>query len=257
MPLLVILTGCSQKPPSCDDDKTISSLKDLIVYAMHGDNAVNSVNPNDDPQKIIEKSIKGLKVEMKKVVKQGYDDKARVYACLGNMVVTEVTGNTHSVEINYSSQATEDKGGGFKVDIQGISPSLRLWGGNLELYYFKKRYSGEWAGTYSCTGINGATEGLQGPFSKPVVLVVDKNTLLGTMERTTQGGGIESLKSVGIVGVTTKLAGTGRNGSDDSWETQFSGRVSGMQFSADGNISIEGNRVLRACTLKLDLPSNP
>lgn len=257
IPVMAILVGCAQKPPSCADEKTIASIKDVIVNAMGGDKATKSLLPNEDPQNIVEKAIKGLKVDLKNVVTQGYDEKARKHACRGNMVVTQVTGDTLSLDINYASQATEDKGGGFMVEIQGISQFLMQLGGDLKLYYFKKRYAGEWAGTYSCAGINDATEGLQGPFSRPVVLVVDKNTLMGTMERTTQGGGIESLKSVGIVGVTTKLAGTGRNGSDDTWVTQFNGQVSGMQFNATGNISVEGNRVIRNCRLKLDLPSNP
>jgi hypothetical protein len=256
VPLLVILAGCAQKPPSCADEKTIASIKDVIVNAMGGDKATKSLLPNEDPQNIVEKAIKGLKVELKNVVTQGYDEKARKHTCRGNMVVTQVTGDTLSLDINYASQATEDKGGGFMVEIQGISQFLMQLGGDLKLYYFKKRYAGEWAGTYSCAGIDGATEGAQGPFAKPVVLVVDKNNFRGKMERTTQGGGVERLVSVIAVGATMDLVGKGSNNPDDTWETRFKGDVTGMQFNATGNITVEGNRVLRACTLKLDLPSN-
>lgn len=254
-PLLVFLVGCSQKPPSCADEKTIATIKDIVVNSVGSNKGENTLGQNEDPQKILDKALKAIKIELINVVTQGYDEKARKHACRGKIVATTVTGDTLSLDVGYTSQATEDKGGGFMVEVEGFSQFLRQLRHNLELYYLGKRYGGEWAGTYNCSGINDATEGLQGPFSKSVVLIVEKNTLRATMERTTQGGGIEKL--AGQAGVTMQLAGKGRNGSDDSWVTQFNGRVSGMKFTADGNISIEGNRIIRACTLKLDLPSNP
>ena len=257
VPLLIILTGCAQKPPSCADEKTIATIKNIVVNYLLDGKTIKAIHKSEDPQNIIDKAIKGLKVEMKNVVTQGYDDKARKHACRGNMVVTEVTGNTLSLDVSYISQATEDKGGGSMVEIEGISKFLIELDGNLTLNYYKKRYAGEWAGTYSCAGIDGATEGPQGPFTKQVVLVVDKDYMRGKMERTTQGGGIERLVTVGTVGGTMQLAGKGSNNPDDTWETRFAGKISGMQFTANGNITVEGNRVLRACTLKLDLPSNP
>lgn len=253
LPLLAILVGCAQKPPSCADERTIATIKNIIVTSME-EKAANFVPPAEDPQNIIGKAINGLKVEMKNVVSQGYEDKARRYYCRGSMVVTEVSGDTLTWDIVYMSQATEGKGSSSIVEVQGVAQYVLQLDGNLRLNYYKKRYAGEWVGTYSCSGINGETDGLQGPFSKPVVLVVEKNTLRATMERTTLGGGIEKL--TGQAGVKMQLAGKGRNGADDSWDTQFNGGVSGMQFTANGNISIEGNRIIRACTLKLDLPSN-
>jgi hypothetical protein len=255
VPLLAILVGCSQKPPSCADEKTIATIRDIVVNSVGSNKGVNTLGENEDPQKILEKALKAIKIDLSNVVTQGYDEKARKHACRGKIVATTTTGDTLSLDVGYTSQATEDKGGGFMVEIDGFSQFLQQLRQNLVLYYFKKRYSGEWAGTYSCSGINDATEGLQGPFSKPVVLVVEKSALRATMERTTQGGGIEKLE--GQAGVTMQLAGNGRNGSDDAWETKFNGRVSGMQFNATGNISVEGNRVIRNCRLKLDLPSNP
>lgn len=138
VPLLVILTGCAQKPPSCADEKTIATIKDIVVNYLLDGKTIKAIPKSEDPQNIIDKAIKGLKVEMKNVVTQGYDDKARKHACRGNMVVTEVTGNTLTLDVSYISQATEDKGGGSMVEIEGISKFLIELDGNLTLNYYKK-----------------------------------------------------------------------------------------------------------------------
>jgi hypothetical protein len=245
---LALLSACS-KPPGCADPETLETMKSIVT-----DN-VKTAMPQllkaavlaDDPKKIQDAYYQNLRVEVVNVVSDGYNEKAKKNTCKGNMSITSLTG-TLSRAVSYSTQKTEDKDGGFLVEIAEFQPTITEVAADLRNHYLLTRYSGNWSGPYVCDGIEGATDGARGPFTMPVTLVVDAH-LNAKLERTTKGGGIEVL--TGSFGPTVELTGQGKNSPDDTWVTRFDGKVNGLVFTAKGDIMLDENRPLRSCTLNL------
>jgi hypothetical protein len=249
-----VLAGCAKKPPGCADPETVKTLNTIVVDNVRALMPKFTGGENqDDPKNIQESYYQGLKSELVNVVSNGYNEQAKLNTCRGNLSVSTPSGEKFSRDISYTTQRTEDKDSQFLVEVQAFQPFIMAVSGDLTGYYFGKRYKGEWKGEYKCAGIDGATDGPQGPFSMPVSMVVDENRV-AVLERTTKGGGVESL--TGEVSSTVRLNGTGKNSPDDTWRTAFEGKVQGMDFSAQGGIVTEDNRLLRECRLKLTLPSN-
>ncbi len=245
---LLLLSACS-KPPECADKETLDVMKSIVT-----DN-VKLTMPQfftaemlaDDPKKIQDAYYQSLQVEVINVVSDGYNEKAKKNSCKGNMTITTPTGKL-SRPVDYSTQKTQDKDGGFLVEIEAFQPTVMAIAQDLRQHFVVNRYSGEWSGAYSCDGMAGETDGPRGPFSMTVTLVVDKQ-LKAKLERTTKGGGIEVL--TGTFGDTVTLKGQGKNSPDDMWFTQFEGTVKGLVFAAKGEIMLDENRPLRSCTLNL------
>lgn len=242
------LAACAKKPPACSDAEVAQTIASIIADNTIGQDPTFS----DDPQKIQEGYFQALKHDITNVVSDGYNEQAKKYSCRGRLSVSTITGETLSSNIVYSTQRTEGKGSDFLVEIEGFQPFLMAVMSDMNGYYLQKRYAGEWPGTYSCTGIDGAQEEPLGPFSMPVALIVNKD-MNAVLERTTLGGGVERLS--GHIQPYIRLRGKGKNSSDDTWQTEFEGRVKGMEFTATGKIEAPGRGVLRQCTLKLKLPS--
>lgn len=249
----LMLAGCS-KPPSCSDEQTTKSIHSML------DNRVKEIIPlvygalaNDDPQNIKDTYLQGLKVEISNVVSDGYNDQAKRYSCRGKLSVSTPSGGKYDRDIAYSTQRTEGKGSDFMVEVQAFDPFAGAVVKDLMADYFSKRFQGEWPGEYSCAGLDGATEGAQGPFSMPVTLVVDEHQR-AKLERTTKGGGIEILSGQ-LIPSGLQLSGQGRNSPDDTWSTVFQGKIQGLDYSAEGVITAPDNHVLRKCSLKFKLPS--
>lgn len=253
---VLAVAGCGSKPPGCADEATAGVIKSILA-----DNAKDALGfkIEDDTRKIADGYLQGLKVSLKNVVSDGYDDRAKKNSCRAKLVVNTPAGAEFSRDTQYTTQKTEDKSGGFLVEVEGAQAFINSIAGDLRPYYARKRYVGEWQGTYSCQGIAGASDGPQGPYSMPVALVVD-NDLNAKLERTTKGGGIETLAAqLGLDfvfgGRTLQLKGEGKNNPDDTWRAVFDGKVQGMDFTATGKLLNE-NQLLRTCSLKLTLPSN-
>ena len=251
-----LLAGCAKKPPGCGDAETFQTIHSMVV-----NNVKASMPPPagaaflqaDDPEKIQEGYFSTLKVEIVNVVSDGYIDQARKFTCRGSLTISTASGEKLSRDIVYSTQRTEDKDGGFLVEVQAFQPFVVAVNSDLAMYYYTKRLKGEWKGDYSCAGIDGAADGPQGPFTMPVVMVVDEK-LEAKLERTTKGGGIEILS--GRAGQKIELVGRGQNSPDDTWRAAFLGKVQGMEFQARGEIVTLDNRLLRQCTLQLKAPAS-
>ena len=87
----------------------------------------------------------------------------------------------------------------------------------------------------------------------PVAMVVEG--VNAKLERTTRGGGIETLKgefNSYMASPTFKLYGNGENSPEDRWSTSFAGKVAGKTFIADGAITVR-SETLRQCKLELTL----
>lgn len=250
----VVLAGCAKKPPGCADPETVKTLNAIVVDNVRALMPKLTGGQNqDDPKNIQEGYFQGLKSELVNVVTDGYSEQAKKNSCRGNLTVTTLSGETFSRDVSYTTQRTEDKDSQFMVEVQAFQPFIMAVSGDLTGYYFGKRYKGDWKGEYKCAGIDGTTDGPQGPFSMPVTMVVGDN-LAAVLERTTKGGGVERL--TGEAGAVVRLNGIGKNSPDDTWRTAFEGKVQGMDFSAQGGIVTEDNRLLRECSLKFTLPSN-
>ena len=247
----ILLTACAKKPPSCADSETIQTIQSMVVNDVKEYMPLLSGSPTvyqDDPMNIKDSYYQALKATVINVVSDGYNEQAKKNSCRGNLSVSTLSGQQFSRDIDYSTQSTEDKGGGFLVEVQAFQPFVTSVAGDLAAYYHLKRYAGEWKGDYRCEGIDGMQNGPQGPFSMPVTMVVDKQ-MNAKLERTTKGGGVEILS--GTIGQAMKLAGQGQNSPDDTWRTFFNGAFKGLTLNAEGEIATPEGRVLRQCTLSL------
>ncbi len=243
-----MLTGCG-KPPGCSDSATVEAITDMMLEASKPgfDKLVS-----DDPRGIMAGYIKSLRVSLSEVVSAGYNADAKLNVCRATLTVNTASGEPITRTTDYAVQKTEDKPG-FIVNVQNPIPFFTRIDTDAFFFYSRQRFQGEWPGTYSCSGIDGAADGPQGPFSMPVTMVVDKN-MNTKIERTTKGGGVEVMTGkVGSGG--GGMAGEGRNSPDDTWQVGFKGEVHGMDFTAQGQIK-SGTELLRMCTLQLKLPSN-
>lgn len=254
--IAVSLVGCAKKPPGCADPETVQTILSIAVSNSQALMPQTTNNPGryeDDPSKILERYFGGLKAELVNVRTDGYNEQAKKYACQGNLTLTTLSGSKFSRDIAYSTQRTEDKESKFWVEVAAFKPFINSVATDASMHYAIKRYVGEWKGDYICGGIEGAKDGPQGPFSMPVAMVVGQD-MRAKLERTTKGGGVETL--AGEAGHFIKLGGEGKNSPDDTWRTFFEGPVKGMDFTAAGEIFTEDKRLLRTCTLKLKLPTN-
>lgn len=200
-----------------------------------------------------EAKLDGLRADAEQCRQRLEELKAKKNSCRASMAVSTAAGETLSRDLVYTTQKTEDKSGGFVVEVLDVQPFVMGLVSDLTQHYLTKRFVGEWKGDYKCEGIDGATDGQQGPYSMPVALVVDAN-FKAKLERTTKGGGIEILS--GDAGYHMRLRGEGKNSPDDTWRTEFDGQVQGFSYEAKGQVSTPEGQVLRQCQLKLALPSS-
>jgi len=250
----IAVSACSSKPPGCADSETVSSAKALLVNSVNG--ALSQLNVADDPDGVMQKFFNGLKVELSSVVSNGYNADEKKQQCKASLTVTSITGDVGQRDIEYSTQKTEDKkNGDYLLEIQEFDPFITHEVQQALAYYEANRWAGEWKGTYSCQGINGAADGPQGPYSMPVTMEVSADK--ATLERTTKGGGTEKL--VGSFHLEDKttigLAGSGANSPDDKWNASFYGTVTGNNLVADGKttlpLALNNEQILRVCHLEL------
>jgi hypothetical protein len=250
--LTALVAGCSNKPPGCADPDTLTTVKQLVE-----DNANKYLSNrdafNDDPDGWMKKFYDELKVELSSVVSEGYKEDAKKQLCRGTLKVTTGSGQTLERAVEYSTQKTEDKKDSFLLEFQDFTAFGAGTAQEERKYYDGKRWAGTWNGIYACSGVNGATEGPQGPYSMPVSMVVEGTA--AKLERTTKGGGVETLEGKFdsmSAAEPYKLRGDGQNSPDDRWTTGFAGKVTGKRFVADGAITVRGE-ILRKCHLDLAL----
>ena len=250
--VIALLGGCGNKPPGCADPQTIETAKAMVVE--NTDKAIaNRQAFEDDPDGWLKKFYAAMKVEIKGVVSDGYKQDAKKQLCKGTMTITMIGGRTLERSVEYSTQKTEDQKDGFLLEIQDFAAFALGTSNEARKYFDANRWTGDWNGTYACSGINGAADGPQGPYSLPVTMTIQGSD--AKLERTTRGGGIEVLKGK-IESLTAqlplKLYGKGQNSPEDMWNTSFAGSVTGKRYVADGVIAVQGE-TLRACKLDVTL----
>lgn len=262
IPLLLALSACGSKPPGCADPETLATVKTLLV-----DDTLKAMAEQtaDDPEGWLQKFAQDMKVEVTGIVSDGYKADAKKQMCRGTLKVSMPTGSVAERSIDYSTQLTEDQKGAFLLEVQDVGPFVAATAQNAVAFYRANRWNGTWSGTYACSGVGGATEGPQGPYSMPVAMTVTGTE--ATLERTTLSGGIEKLKGRfddSGLGKPFELSGEGENTPDDKWSTDFEGQVQGLKLEASGVIRVgfvdsSGVnaafvvKVMRQCTLDLTL----
>ena len=256
------LVACGQKPPGCADTETLNTIRSLVVDDTKKALAKQAA---DDPEGWVQKFLDGLKVEVSGIVNNGYNADTKKQQCRGTMRVATPTDPVAERSIDYSTQVTEDQKRAFLLEIQNFEPFVVAVAQSASSFYDANRWSGTWSGTYACSGVNGTTTGLQGPFSLTVSMVVNGSE--ATLERTTRSGGIEKLKGrFDRSGLSRpfELAGTGQNTPEDEWLTSFVGQANGLKLVASGDIRVAVLNttapstkiemvVARTCTLELAL----
>jgi hypothetical protein len=246
------LVACGNKPPGCADAQTLNTAKGILVNNINKLLTTGEQKP-DDPDGWLEKFNDGMQVQINSIVSEGYKEDAKKQMCKGTMIVTAISGETAEREVEYATQATEDKHGGFLLEIENFTPFVQTMAGHAARYYLANRWSGNWGGMYSCNGIQGSVDGPQGPFALPVTMVVSGNH--AKLERTTVGGGIEKL--AGTIDGTFQLSGSGENTPEDRWNTIFNVKVAGKKATAEGVIRLTDGTVLRQCQIDLTMGASP
>lgn len=251
----LMMAGCAKKPPACSAPETQSLIRQITVSNAEQLKRIGyePVLLWGDPQGIAQAFFSALKVEVSNVVLDGYDADAKRNACRGDLKITTAAGTVLSRPISYTVQLTEDQSeNNFIVAIEEFKPLINAVSQDLAEYFRERRFVGEWPGTYACDGIDNDADGPRGPFSMRVTAVVGAD-LRPQLERTTVGGGVESLKGL-IADDKVWLRGTGRNTPDDAWSVEFTGKIEGMTYNANGLIKAPNGLVLRTCKLALTLP---
>ncbi|MDO8177865.1 MAG: hypothetical protein Q7T62_06435 [Undibacterium sp.] len=246
---LLLVSACSSKPPGCAEPETIKLFQTILT-----DNILKGLGTlateKNDPNGMIATRMKALKIELTAIVNEGYNAEAKKQSCRGTLKLSGITDEVVEQPVTFITQKTESKNDDFLLEIDQIQPVIEALTVNISSYYYFHRWAGEWSGDYSCLGIDGATEGLQGPFISSVVLKVPVGTLYeGTLERVTKTGGVEKL--VARMGNQVTLNGTGQNTPDDGWTVHFDGTISGKVLRAQGKIEVKDSPITRQCSLEL------
>jgi hypothetical protein len=254
---LVVMSGCSSKPPGCADPET-KALANQMLTERVTKYLANQVK-GDDPDGIVQKYLAGLKAELTEIVAEGYNEPARKQLCRAKLTVTGLIGGalpdtTTSSPVTYSTQKMLDQKDAFLLSMQNFDQLGLAVSADAESYFWKQRAGGIWKGTYACSGMGGATDGPQGPYSSDVEMVTDKGTYQGTLERVTKGGGVEKIEGSirnAMAPAGTIFQGTGRNSPDDYWKARFETKIAGSSLTAIGELKGPNGELLRQCEIKL------
>ena len=177
----------------------------------------------------------------------GYNRDAKTRMCQAQLTIASgADAQVH--DIAYTIQRTENPGGDSMIVLDNhraiVGP---LAGARMALAVLSD--AGDYAGTYKCDGVDGATSGPRGPFQQEVGFTVEDPTMgMPELRRTTQGGGVEKL-SVNLS--SGAITGTGQNSPDDQWKTSFAGQFNDLEYAGRGAITALDGEVLRRCELRL------
>lgn len=250
-----LLVGCAKKPPGCADPQVAEVIRQIAV-----DEAKKLAPRVSGGEKMLAEDVGGwvarffssVKVELTNVVQDGYSADARKFSCRGTLTITSASDTKLTRDVTFYSQATADDSGNFLVQVEDFPFSQPLFF-EMTGYVFLKRTKGSWPGTYACEALEGSDNPLAGPFSMPVTMEVKDG--VATLERTTKAGGVEKLTGKADLDSIT-LRGGGQNTPDDTWQTVVWGDVKGSTLQAQGEIKTPEGRLLRRCTVTLNMPTN-
>jgi len=248
-----VFAGCAKKPPGCADPQMANTAQALFV--TEGQKLVDDLI-KDDPRRIMLRFFKAVNVTFVNVLDHGYAADTRLQRCEATAKITIEGGEVIEGPLKYSAQMTVDQSDAFMMTVDGHEDYIHRLAQVAEQVYRRERWAGVWKGTYACDGFNGATSGPQGPYSVQASMVVrspeEGKNPEAKLERTTLGGGYESLKGF-VTDSKVYLRGRGENNPDDTWTTEFALAVQGTKATGPGRIIAPGIGVLRQCRLSLEM----
>lgn len=250
--VLAALVGCGQKPPACADPQMLRMTNQIFVQEAQ---KVTASLANDDPRGILARFFAGTSVSLANVVDNGYQGDTKRQSCGASARLRLPDGRVIEAPISYTAQLMVDKPDQFVLSVENADAHVEQLTHAAVTAYRLERWTGEWKGTYSCGGINGISEpGARGPFTMPVSMAVANpdasETPVALLERTTEGGGHETLEGV-MMKNKFLLDGEGVSGSDDAWRASFTLKVNGLEAVGDGKITLSGTGSLRECRMNL------
>lgn len=246
--IAALLSGCSSKPPACGDEKSITSIQNLLTNEIQKNVQRNAAYESDPTP--ASAFFRTLKFVVNTITSDGYDEKAKRFSCHAKLNTAFLDREGHT-DINYSTQTTEDKKGDFLIKIEEGQRLISEVSRFAIDYVDQRRLAGNWRGTYSCNGLDGETAGAKAGFSQTVTLEV-QDYAKGKLERVTTAGGVEKMDGQFDAGNKLVLRGVGRNSPDDQWRVYFKGLANDGKFEATGQLTDEtGQRVFRTCQLQL------
>jgi hypothetical protein len=278
---LVILSACSYKPPDCSSDETLDLARKILLEDVNGKDGAGDLGEKtkSDIKPVVQEFLKAIKLEFVNITTDGYNANARIHSCHATLKITTSSDvilkrlkfglamqrgngelqspNVSEVPLDYTTQAVAEKRD-FLLNIDGGALLASLLKDEAHDYYQRGREireSGNWKGTLSCGGLEGEQSGPKGPYSMSVIAAVGGSNI--KLERTTRGGGYESLKGdINFDADQFHLQGMGENSPDDRWNTQFSGQIKDGVLTGQGSIAPVGYSGARSCTLNLkqDVP---
>jgi len=245
--VVATLAGCSSKPPDCADSETVATVRGMLVDDSSKE-LVDQIGPTAMKQSDYPKQyFDGLKMEITNIVSGGYQADAKKHTCRGKLKVTTVSGQTAERQISYSTQKTVggDQKASFLLEIQDFQNFIQFTVVHAKDYFFEKRFSGYWAGTYTCSGQKGTTDG---PFSAPATMEV--NGRLAKLERTPRSGTGEHNGWINAVNDEFELFISGSAQESPVHDSMFTGKFQGNKIKAYGKVTSYG-QLIRSCQLDL------
>ena len=270
----VVLAGCSKEVSLCNDPAVAGALKDEMLGFLK---ALEIGKDSKEIPLVLQKGKKhvdGFSVTVTDASQEAYQKDADRRSCtalaeMGEPIKSALLSNAPKQSPNqaamglklplaFSLKGLADGGGKFKVELNKESAELLAQFSVILLQSVAgkvadEELAGVWTGDYSCSGLENATDGPQGPYKLPVVMksVVNGTKAELTLDRTTAGGGIEKLKGVAMLDGSISLNGQGMNSPDDKWNTSFDGKIAAGKASAEGSIKSLQDEMLRSCKLNL------
>ena len=246
--IAALLSGCSNKPPACGDETSITAVRNLLTNAIQK-NVQQSTAYQSDPTPAAA-FFKTLKFAVSSITSDGYNEKAKRFSCHAKLDTSFLDREGHA-DISYSTQSTEDKKDDFLIKIEEGQRLINEVSGYATDYVDQNRLAGNWGGTYSCNGLDGETTGTKAGFSQPVTLEV-QDYAKAKLERVTAAGGVEKMGGQFDENNQLVLRGVGRNTPDDQWRVYFRGAMTDNKLIAGGQLTDDtGQRVFRTCQLQL------
>jgi hypothetical protein len=273
---ILVLSGCSREVADCND----TGIGDLIKSNMLSvSRAGFELSNNTEELQVFEKGkkyIDSFTLTLSNITQEGYKEDANMRTCkavvevgdllkkkIDSMTPTSGTGTQqklpYSFPVLYSLKGLVDQKDKYEFQQEignGLSPfaiySVFLFQA-VKDSILNDELVGTWSGNYICSGMEGATDGAQGPYELPVILnaTMEQTGINLTLNRTTNGGGIEKLIGKAAVSGKIYLEGKGMNSEDDKWRTKFEGQYINGILDATGKIETPDGELLRNCELLL------
>lgn len=135
---VILLTACSSKPPGCADEETLNLVRSAYLDRWKQIAASYVENFHMSPEET-DRYNNALKLEIRDVVSDGYNESSRKHSCRGVLAFSTLTGKSFSSSRAFTSQAAADGGGKFIVQVEGLDSIAPALGPDFSNYVTSKK----------------------------------------------------------------------------------------------------------------------